>query len=442
MRSGPDMGMHLDINFHFKTEGFKRIAEAVAPFNLTWLEIDTHDAPALADIQRGAPCPIASYETLHGRREFKPFFDDYATDVAIIDVIWNGLNELLKIASMADVYEVNVAPHNFYGHLCSAISAHFSAIVPNFRVMEIDIDSAPWRDEFYATVPDHRERRVRAADRPWLGHRREREGGARASAEELKEKSDWPNTRSPRPRARASPSPAAATTYEMEPLEGVDAEIVEGPTDEDGFIDFARTPTRSMRRACSFNKKMIDGLPAQMQRHRAGQRRCGQCRCGGGDRERHSGHQLPRHLHRGGRRPRDGAAAATFRRAIEQDSMVREGRWREGRPQLLNIPRLMGQTLGLVAFGHVARAVAKRAKPFGLRIMAYDPFIEELVMLEHGVIPSTLEEVLSQSRLRLHARAGDAGSGRHAGREALQADEEDRDVHQHRPWADGAGRRR
>ena len=150
---GPDMGIHLDINFNFKTEGFKRIAEAVAPLNLTWLEIDTHDAPALAEIKRGAHCPIASCETLHGRREFKPFFDHYATDVAIVDVVWNGLMESFKIAAMADVYEVNVAPHNFYGHLCSAISAHFSAIVPNFRVMELDIDSAPWRDEFYTTVP-------------------------------------------------------------------------------------------------------------------------------------------------------------------------------------------------------------------------------------------------------------------------------------------------
>jgi galactonate dehydratase len=150
---GPDMGIHLDINFNFKTEGFKRIADAVSEANLTWLEIDTHDAPALAEIKRAAPCPIASCETLHGRREFKPFLDHYATDVAIVDVIWNGLLESAKIASMADVYEINVAPHNFYGHLCSAISATFSAIVPNFRVMEIDIDSAPWRDDFYTVVP-------------------------------------------------------------------------------------------------------------------------------------------------------------------------------------------------------------------------------------------------------------------------------------------------
>src|SRR6195952_1210884 len=92
---GPDMGIHLDTNFNFKTEGFKRIAEAVAPINLTWLEIDTHDAAALAEIKRHAPCPIASCETLHGRGEFQAFFDPYATAVAIVDVIWNGLNEAL-----------------------------------------------------------------------------------------------------------------------------------------------------------------------------------------------------------------------------------------------------------------------------------------------------------------------------------------------------------
>ena len=150
---GPEMGLMLDINFHFKTEGFRRLAQAVAPANLTWLEIDTHDAPSLALIRRDAPCPIASCETLHGRREFKPYFENYAQDVAIIDVVWNGLAESLKIAAMADVYETNVAPHNFYGHLCSMISAHFSAVVPNFRIMEIDIDSAPWRDEFYDQAP-------------------------------------------------------------------------------------------------------------------------------------------------------------------------------------------------------------------------------------------------------------------------------------------------
>jgi D-3-phosphoglycerate dehydrogenase len=103
---------------------------------------------------------------------------------------------------------------------------------------------------------------------------------------------------------------------------------------------------------------------------------------------------------------------AAFRRVIEQDRMVREGRWREGRPALLKIPRLMGQTLGFIAFGHVARAVAIRAKGFGLRLMAYDPYIEEMMMLEHGVLPATLSEVLQQSDfISMHAPATPAARG-------------------------------
>ena len=78
---------------------------------------------------------------------------------------------------------------------------------------------------------------------------------------------------------------------------------------------------------------------------------------------------------------------ATHRRAIEQDRMVRESRWGEGRPQLLQVPRLMGMTLGFIAFGRVPRAVAARARPFGLRLMAYDPFLDELAIAAAGVEP-------------------------------------------------------
>jgi D-3-phosphoglycerate dehydrogenase len=97
---------------------------------------------------------------------------------------------------------------------------------------------------------------------------------------------------------------------------------------------------------------------------------------------------------------------ATHRRAIEQDRMVREGRWGEGRPQLLQIPRLMGMTLGFVAFGRVARLVARRAAPFGLRLMAYDPFVDELTMSALGVLPASLDQVLRESDfVSMHAPA-------------------------------------
>src|SRR5438309_9555914 len=74
-------------------------------------------------------------------------------DVAIIDTPWNGVWQSMKIASAAEACEVNVAPHNFYGHLCTMMNAHFSAAVPNFRTMETDIDRMTWAHDLITHVP-------------------------------------------------------------------------------------------------------------------------------------------------------------------------------------------------------------------------------------------------------------------------------------------------
>ena len=151
--AGPGVGLHLDLNFNFRTEGYIRIAQALEEFDLAWLEIDTPDPAALADIRRCSRTRIASCESLFGRRQYRPFFEQQSVDVAIIDVPWNGILEAVKIAAMAEAYEINVAPHNFNGHLGTLMSAHFSAAIPNFRVMEIDIDDVPWKDALVSTVP-------------------------------------------------------------------------------------------------------------------------------------------------------------------------------------------------------------------------------------------------------------------------------------------------
>ena len=67
---------------------------------------------------------------------------------------------------------------------------------------------------------------------------------------------------------------------------------------------------------------------------------------------------------------------AAGRRAKEMDQLVRDGKWWEGRPMLSEVPRLWGQTLGLLSFGNVATAVARRAKPFGMQVIAHDPYVD------------------------------------------------------------------
>ncbi len=145
--AGEDVDLLLDLNFNFRTEGYLEVLRAVEPFDLLWLEIDLLDPVALARVRAQARTPIASCESLYHRRQFRPFLEAGAVDVAIVDVPWNGILEAVKIASLCDTFEVNCAPHNFYGNLATAMSAHFCAAIPNFRIMEIDVDDVPWKDE-------------------------------------------------------------------------------------------------------------------------------------------------------------------------------------------------------------------------------------------------------------------------------------------------------
>jgi D-3-phosphoglycerate dehydrogenase / 2-oxoglutarate reductase len=81
----------------------------------------------------------------------------------------------------------------------------------------------------------------------------------------------------------------------------------------------------------------------------------------------------------------------------ETDRMARDGEWFKGRPLLNNVPRLMGRTLGLMGFGNVGRCVARRASAFGLRVIAFDPYVSELTLSEAGVEPVSWGELLERS---------------------------------------------
>jgi L-alanine-DL-glutamate epimerase-like enolase superfamily enzyme len=151
--TGPELDILVDLNFNFKTEGFLKVARAIAPFDIFWVETDTRSPSALRYLRDRSEVAVASGECLFGRREYRPFLEQDAMDVAIIDVPWNGIVESVKVAAMADAYEVNVAPHNFYSHLATMMSAHFAAVVPNLRIMETDPETVPWQDELVTVKP-------------------------------------------------------------------------------------------------------------------------------------------------------------------------------------------------------------------------------------------------------------------------------------------------
>ncbi len=167
--AGNDIDILVDLNFNYKTEGFLKVARAMEPFNLFWAEMDTRNPQALRYIREHTSIPIATGECLFGRREYRPFFENGSMDVIIIDVPWNGLAESLKVASMADAYEVNVAPHNFYSHLATMMSAHLCAVVPNLRIMEFDTDQPPWMDSLVTVAPRIEDGYLYLPDEPGWG---------------------------------------------------------------------------------------------------------------------------------------------------------------------------------------------------------------------------------------------------------------------------------
>ena len=167
--AGPDVDILLDLNFNAKTEGYLKILRAIAHLDIFWVEIDSFVPEALGYIRSHSPHPVSSCETLLGLREFMPYFREQAMDVAIVDTPWNGVWQSMKIAAAAEAHEINVAPHNFYGHLCTMMNAHFSAAVPNLRIMETDIDRIAWDHELFDHVPEFVDGHLVMPDRPGWG---------------------------------------------------------------------------------------------------------------------------------------------------------------------------------------------------------------------------------------------------------------------------------
>ncbi|MCY4276551.1 MAG: C-terminal binding protein [Gammaproteobacteria bacterium] len=99
---------------------------------------------------------------------------------------------------------------------------------------------------------------------------------------------------------------------------------------------------------------------------------------------------------------------AAARRTTQVHTLAANGKWGEGRGLLMGAPRLRGQTLGLLGYGNVARATARRAQPFGLRMIAHDPYLPDTVLCADSVDPVPFDELLRNSDyLSLHTPLND-----------------------------------
>ena len=157
-----------------------RVAKLLEKFDMQWVEYDNWDPQALLQIKQSTSTRLASCESLVSTRQYRPFLELHAVDVAIIDVPWNGFSQAVQIGRMAEAYEINIAPHNYYSHLADLHSLHLCAVLPNVRIMEIDIDDVAVEGGPGDEAAGDPGRPHLPPRRAGLGRRHQRGGAARA----------------------------------------------------------------------------------------------------------------------------------------------------------------------------------------------------------------------------------------------------------------------
>ena len=86
---------------------------------------------------------------------------------------------------------------------------------------------------------------------------------------------------------------------------------------------------------------------------------------------------------------------ATARKVPLSDKLVQSGRWEV--PPIVPIHRLSGRVLGLVGFGNIPRALAPKARAFGLRVVTHDPYVSPDVLSAAAVDGVSFDRLLEMS---------------------------------------------
>lgn len=141
-------------------------------FNCMWYEEPClpEFPAAIAYLRKRISLPVCVGERLHSRFMLQRVLEAEAADVVMPDITrCGGISEMRKMANLAEVYNVPIAPHNPNGPISTIATAHAMATVPNFFRQEFMLKDVPWRDECLShPLPIDRGHFI-LPDRPGLG---------------------------------------------------------------------------------------------------------------------------------------------------------------------------------------------------------------------------------------------------------------------------------
>ncbi len=169
---GPGVKIMVDVHTYHSVSSAIALGRRLEAIDATWLEspLVPEDIGGLVELSRALDVPVASSEWTRTRWDLREAFERRALDIVMPDIGRTGLTEGMAIATLADTYNIPVAPHIGGGGIFSIIaSIHYSAAIPNFFIMEHNRHAYPLRGRIAIGQPEVVDGAFPLPDRPGLG---------------------------------------------------------------------------------------------------------------------------------------------------------------------------------------------------------------------------------------------------------------------------------
>jgi len=171
----PAMRLMVELHGLWNLRAATAICRAVEPYGPFWVEdpVRPDAIDALARLRDATDVPIATGETVVGRRGFLPLLQRGAVDIVTADVQWTGgLTEARRIATLADTFGVPVAPHDCTGPVTFAACVHLVASQRNGLIQEtVRAFLRTWYRELVEGLPEIVDGHIAPSRQPGFGVR-------------------------------------------------------------------------------------------------------------------------------------------------------------------------------------------------------------------------------------------------------------------------------
>ena len=171
---GPEVDLLIETHGRLNVESAVRAGRALEEFRPFLYEepVLPHNPAVLRQVKEQVHIPIAGGERTAGRWGILPFLQNGSMDIIQPDMTQaGGLSEVKKIATLAGLYGVQIAPHCPRGPVAVAAGVQMAACTPNFLILEYatDMGGIPWRQDLITEPEQIVNGRMPLPNKPGLG---------------------------------------------------------------------------------------------------------------------------------------------------------------------------------------------------------------------------------------------------------------------------------